>query len=207
MKLFMTPGSCTTGIHILMEEIGLFFEAHILNLPAGDNAKPAYLALNPKGTIPTLVRDDGAPLTEFQAIAFWLARKFPAKGLLPEDADAAAKAMEVMDYVVGTLHMQAFARIFTPEKFALSPEDVEAVKARGRHMVDEGFAIVDGALTAGGYVAGAFSIADAALFYVEFWADKTGIALPPNCLSHYRLMLSRPVVRRVLAEEGYRVQP
>jgi glutathione S-transferase len=50
---------------------------------------------------------------------------------------------------------------------------------------------------------GAFTIADAALFYVEFWAGKTGISMPDNCLKHYRLMLTRPVVRRVLIEEGY----
>lgn len=35
---------------------------------------PDYLALNPKGTIPTLLLDDGRALTEFQAIAYWLAR-------------------------------------------------------------------------------------------------------------------------------------
>ncbi len=52
---------------------------------------------------------------------------------------------------------------------------------------------------------GAFSIADAALFYVEFWADKSNIALPDNCLAHYRLMCSRPAVKRVLMEEGYRL--
>lgn len=56
-----------------------------------------------------------------------------------------------------------------------------------------------------GYAFDDFGIADAALFYVEFWADKTGIELPDNCLRHYRLMLSRPAVRRVLSEEGYRL--
>jgi len=56
-----------------------------------------------------------------------------------------------------------------------------------------------------GYAIGAdFSIADAALFYVEFWADKTGLPLPPRCAAHYQLVRSRPVVQRVLREEGYR---
>ena len=49
-----------------------------------------------------------------------------------------------------------------------------------------------------------FSIADAALFYVEFWADKTGMELPANCRAHYERMRGRPAVRQVLAEEGYR---
>lgn len=35
MKLFFTPGSCTTGIHILVEELELVFEAHLLSLLAG----------------------------------------------------------------------------------------------------------------------------------------------------------------------------
>jgi glutathione S-transferase len=83
MKFYMTPGSCSTGIHILLEELGLLFEVHPVNLLAGDQNKPDYLAINPKATIPTLVRDDGSALTDFQAIAWWLARQFPKAGLLP----------------------------------------------------------------------------------------------------------------------------
>jgi glutathione S-transferase len=71
-------------------------------------------------------------------------------------------------------------------------------------IVKRGFAIVNDSLSPQGYAIGAFSIADAALFYVEFWADKIGIELPEHCLNHYQLMLTRPVVRQVLLEEGYR---
>lgn len=49
-----------------------------------------------------------------------------------------------------------------------------------------------------------FTIADAALFYVEFWADKIGLPLPPRCAAHYQWVRARPVVQRVLREEGYR---
>ena len=45
-------------------------------------------------------------------------------------------------------------------------------------------------------------IDDAALFYVEFWAERIGIPLPDNCAAHYRRLLTRPAVRQVLAEEG-----
>ena len=38
MKFYMTPGSCSTGIHILLEECGLIFEVTIVNLLAGDHA-------------------------------------------------------------------------------------------------------------------------------------------------------------------------
>ena len=205
MKLYLTPGSCTTGIHILMEELDLVFEAHPVNLMNGDHNRPEYLALNPKATIPTLVRNDGSALTEFQAIAYWLARSYPKAKLLPGDPDGDARVIELMDYAVGTIHGQGFARIFTTDKFALREADFEAVKAQGMDIVNRAFAIVNDSLSAQGYVMDSFSIADAALFYVEFWADKIGILLPENCLRHYRLMLQRPVVRRVLMEEGYRL--
>lgn len=205
MKFYLTPGSCSTGIHILLEELELVFEAHLVNLMAGDQYTPEYLAINPKATIPTLVRDDGSPLTEFQAIAYWLARSYPKAKLLPGDPDGDARVIELMDYVVGTVHGQGYTRIFTTERFTPNPADHETVKAQGLNIVNQAFAVIDAILPAQGYATGAFSIADAALFYVEFWADKTGITLPENCLKHYRLMLERPVVKRVLMEEGYRL--
>lgn len=205
MKLYLTPGSCSTGIHILMEELDLVFEAHLVNLLNGDQNTPEYLTLNPKATIPTLVRNDGTALTEFQAIAYWLARSYPKAKLLPGDPDGDARVIEIMDYVVGTIHGLGFARIFTTDKFAPNEADFEAVRAQGLDIVTRGFAIINDGLSPQGYVVDAFSIADAALFYVEFWAYKTGIVLPEKCLKHYRLMLERPVVRRVLMEEGYRL--
>jgi len=201
----MTPGSCSTGIHILLEELDLVFEAHLVNLMAGDHTAPEYLAINPKATIPTLVRNDGSALTEFQAIAYWLARSYPKAKLLPGDPDGDAHVIELMDYVVGTIHGQGFARIFTTDKFTANAADIEAVKAQGIDIVNRAFTVVNASLPPQGYAAGAFSIADAALFYVEFWADKTGVPLPEQCLNHYRLMLTRPAVRRVLMEEGYRI--
>lgn len=203
MKFYMTPGSCSTGIHILLEELELVFEVHLVNLLAGDQFKPEYLALNPKATIPTLVRDDGTALTDFQSIAWWLARRHPKRRLLPEDADGEARVLEAMNFAVGTLHGQGFARIFTTEKFATDAAQHEAVQARGREILERGFAVADRLLEGREYLAGSFGIADCALFYVEFWADRTGIALPANCQAHYRRMLQRPAVRQVLQEEGY----
>lgn len=203
MKFYMTPGSCSTGIHIILEELEEIFEAHIVNLPAGDHFKPDYVAINPKSTIPALVRPDGTALTEVVAIAYWLARSRGRGRLWPADADAGTQALEAMVYVVSTVHGQGFARIFATPTFAASPSDHAKVEALGRDIVGQGFAILDRALAGRDYVAGAFSAADPVLFYVEFWADKTGIALPPNLAAHYRRMLERPVVQRVLREEGY----
>jgi glutathione S-transferase len=203
MKFYFTPGSCSTGIHILLEELDVLFEAYVVDLLAGDQYEPAYLAINPKATIPTLVLDDGSALTEFQAIAYWLGHNYPQAGLLPENLDARVRVLEVMNYVICTVHMQGFARIFTTDKFAPNETDYDWVKARGHEIVSRGFAILNDALAGLQYVADTFSIADAALFYVEFWADRIDIELPLHCLAHYRYMLARPAVQRVLMEEGY----
>lgn len=205
MKFYMTPGSCSTGIHILLEELELPFEVYLVNLMTGDQHKPEYLALNPKATIPTLVRDDGSAISEFQAIAWWLARRYPKSRLLPDEIDGEVRVIETMDYVVGTIHGQGYTRIFTTSNYSDNKTEHEAIVARGREIVATGLAVMNEVLADKNYVVGNFSIADAALFYVEFWADKSKLDLPPNCLAHYQRMLQRPAVRRVLLEEGYRL--
>src|SRR5215467_14198678 len=91
MKLYMTPGSCSTAIHIILEELEEVFEAYVVNLPAGDHFKPDYVAINPKSTIPTLVRRDGTSLTEVQAIAYWLARSHPRARLWPDGLESESR--------------------------------------------------------------------------------------------------------------------
>lgn len=203
LQFYMVPGSCSTGIHILLEELEKIFEVHIVNIPKGDNKKADYLAINPKGTIPTLVLENGTSLTEFQAIAYYLAYTSPRSKLLPEDPIQAAKTLETMAYVVNTLHGQGFARYFAPDSFMFDGSNDLAVKDRGIEIVRNGFETIDKGLANSNFDKSEFTIADAALFYVEFWADKINIAMPDNCQLHYEKMLSRPVVKRVLQEEGY----
>jgi glutathione S-transferase len=203
MKLYMAPGSCSTGIHIILEELEEEFEAYIVNLPAGDHFKPDYVAINPKSTIPTLVRTNGTSLTEVQAIAYWLARTHPRARLWPEDAETEARTIEAMAYIVSSVHGQGFARIFATGTFARNPADHESVRQLGRDIVIKGLSILNDALGDKPFLAGRFSVADPILFYVEFWADKTGIPRPQNLAAHYQRMLARPAVQRVLREEGY----
>jgi len=161
LKFYMTPGSCSTGIHILLETLELPFEVTIVNLPAGDHRRPAYRALNPKGTIPALQLDDGRVLTEFQAIAWWLARQHPRARLLPEDPALAAEAIALMDHVVGTVHGQGYTRIFTTDHYL--PADLPAaeraiwqaaVQAQGREIVAQAFEVIDARLPEDGYAMG-----------------------------------------------------
>ena len=203
MKFYMTPGSCSTGIHIVLEELELLFEVHLVNLPAGDQYKPDFVAINPKSTIPVLVTAEGKALTDYCAIAYWLARKYPKAGLMPGDVDGDTLVLETMNYVVNTIHMQGFTRIFTTDKYAYAEADFARVKHSGEIIVKKGLALLNTQLEGKAYVADQFSIADSALFYAEFWADHLGMKLPPNCAAHYQRMLQRPVVRQVLTEEGY----
>jgi glutathione S-transferase len=108
-----------------------------------------------------------------------------------------------MEYAVATMHGQGFARIFRPGNFGPAEQE-EQVKARGKEMVEKGFAILDKALAGKKYVGGdELSIGDTAVFYVEFWgAGRLGMTLPPNVAAHYERMKSRPAVQRVMKQEG-----
>lgn len=151
------------------------------------------------------MRDDGSVLTQFAAIATWLARENVTAGLISASPEAEARALEIMDYAIGTLHEQAFGRIFMPAKF--EPPDLVhgtlglgagKVKELGRTMAEDGFAILDDQLAGKHYAGGdRFGIADAALFYVERWASSVEVKLPPNVLAHYHRVDERPAVQRV----------
>ena len=203
MKLYYMPGACSLGIHVLLEEIGKPYDVHKVDGAKQEQYGPEFVALNPKSKVPTLVRDGGSVLTEFPAIAVWLARKNPEAGLLPADADGEAQALEAMDYAVSTMHMQGFSRMFRPVNVAPTEADHDKVKARGKEIMEKGLAVMDKALEGKEYLAGSFSVADAALFYVSFWAaGRMKMPLPKNVAAHYERMKARPAVKRVLEQEG-----
>lgn len=210
MKLIWGRHTCAIGIHILLEEIGQPYEAQEIDVQGGATQTADFQTLNPKGKVPTLVRDDGSVLTEYGAIATWLARINPQAGLIPDDPEAEARALEIMDYTTGTLHAQGFGRIFLTGRFLPSDllhETLElgkaAVRRQGRSTVEEALRLLDRAMADKPYAAGqAFTIADTALFYAERWAPQVEIALPPNLDAHFRRMCARPAVQRVRAVWG-----
>ena len=207
MKLYWGPHTCAIGIHVLLEEIGKPYETEAVDAAGGETHKPPFSRINPKGKVPTLLRDDGSVLTEYGAIATWLARTNPETKLLPDDPEREARALEVMDYVVGTLHMQGFARIFKTASF--EPPDMvhetlglgaSALKKQGRAMVEQAFAILAPQVAERDYVAGdRFTVADSALFYATRWAPEIGIDFPAARAAHLAGVTARPAVARVLA--------
>ncbi len=203
MKLYYAPGACSIGIHALLEEIGKPYEAVKLNFQEGQQYKPEFTGINPKSKVPTLQRDDGSVLTEYPAIAFWLASANPDAKLMPQGADGLAKAMETTDYCVSTLHMQGFSRMFRPSNFAPNEADHEQVKARGEEIFSKGLDVLDKALAGKEYVTGSYSFADSAVFYVSFWWNgRLNKELPPNVAAHYERMKARPAVQRTFEQEG-----
>ncbi len=206
MKLYWGPHTCALGIQILLEEVGRPYEAEQIDVAGGATHTPAFLRINSKGKVPTLIRDDGSVLTEFGAIATWLARTNTQKALIPDDPDSEARMIEVLEYVEGTVHGQGFSRIFAPARYAppgqANDENATAhaaIKKQGKEIVEQGFALLDEPLGQRPFAAGArFSIADAALFYVERWASTLHIKLPSNIAAHYERVRRRPSVTKVL---------
>lgn len=205
MKLYWGPHTCAIGTHVLLEEIGRPYEAVKIDVAGGATKEPWFKAINPKSKVPTLVLDDGRVLTEFGAIAVWLARQAPEVGLLPANPDEEERALSLLDYAVGTIHGQAFGRVFMPKRF--EPQDPVhqtlglgqgSVEAQGRQMIADAFSIVDTQVAGRDWAAGdRFGIADAALFYVERWASEAKVDLPPNVAAHFDRVRSRPAVARV----------
>jgi glutathione S-transferase len=84
--LYHAPRTRSSGVRILLEELGAPCELHVLDLKAEDHRKPDYLAINPLGKVPTIKHGD-AIVTEQVAIFIYLADAFPAAGLAPPIGD------------------------------------------------------------------------------------------------------------------------
>jgi len=86
LTLYHSPNTRSTGVRILLDELGAEYRLHALDAKAGEHRQPAYLAVNPMGKVPAIVHD-GALVTEQGAIYLYLADAFPAAGLAPPIGD------------------------------------------------------------------------------------------------------------------------
>lgn len=83
---YHSPQTRSTGVRILLEELGAPHDMRVLNRQAGENRSPEFLAVNPLGKVPAIVHD-GAVVTEQPAIYNYLADLFPDAGLAPPIGD------------------------------------------------------------------------------------------------------------------------
>ncbi|SOH95009.1 glutathione S-transferase [Monaibacterium marinum] len=200
MKFFHSPRSCSLGIHIILEELGIEYDLNIVNVREGEQRRPEYLAINPLGKVPTIVRDDEGVLTEFQTIAFWLSRTYPDAKLMPEDVSGQARVLELLDYIVASLHMRGATLVIRPSLFAETPEGQAEVQTAGRAALVKGLAELDGRLGDNEYLLGdTFTAADAAAFYLLSWMPGLEIDRGANLNAYFDRMLARPAVQRAVA--------
>jgi glutathione S-transferase len=86
LTLHHAPNTRSTGALILLEELGAPYKLHLLNMKAGEQRQPAYLAINPMGKVPAVTHGD-ALVTEQVAVFLYLADLFPQAGLAPAIGD------------------------------------------------------------------------------------------------------------------------
>jgi glutathione S-transferase len=86
ITLFYSPQTRATGARVLLEELKVPYAMHVLNMNAGEQRQPAYLAINPLGKVPA-VRVGDTLITEQGAIYLYLADLFPEAGLAPALTD------------------------------------------------------------------------------------------------------------------------
>jgi len=177
----------------LLKEVGAEFDTEIVNVRAGEQHADSYLSQNPKAKVPALQTDDGQVLTEFQAIAFWIAQTYPDAGLWPEKTVDQARVLEALDYLVASVHMRGFTFVIVPQKFSTDEAVQETLHAYGRSEVDKALRILSGMMGQNDYLLGGFSLADAALLYILNWAGFVGIDVPANLAAcHDRLRARHP---------------
>lgn len=193
MQLFHAPGACSLGIRMILEEIGVPYELRVVNLAAGEQRQPEYLAVNPKGKVPALLRDDGSILTEFPAIAMWLARQHPEAGLLPRDAEGEARTLEILDFIVATLHMRGTALVMRPSAFATSPEAQSEVAMMGKQAVQKGLERLTELLGDKPFLMGdSVTLADAAALYLLSWQPRFDMPLGGALQAYFARLSARP---------------
>ena len=83
---FHAPNTRSSGARILLEELAAPHELRVVNMKAGEQRKPAFLAVNPMGKVPAILHR-GALVTEQAAIFIYLADLFPKAGLAPATDD------------------------------------------------------------------------------------------------------------------------
>jgi len=185
LTLYYSPGSSSMATHIALHEVGVPFELRLTALHRNENRAPGYLQVNPEGKVPVLIVD-GHSLTEVAATLWYLARRHPEAGLLPQfgNIEAEARVISWMSFIASTIHP---ARRIGDDRW-------REVIALAEHRLGTGEWTVD-----------SYSIADIHLFRL-YWRFVKTLEPPkgsyPNLSAHYHRMMARPAVQRTIAAES-----
>jgi len=185
-------------VHIMLEECGLPYAVHAIDIGAGDQFKPDFLKISPNNKIPAIVDSDGPdgkPMSLFEsgAILVYLAGK--TGRFLPADVRGRYDVLQWLMFQmggIGPMFGQAHHfRIYAPEKveYAINRYTNEAKRLYG---------VLDRKLGETEYIAGDYSIADIAIFpWTRSYANQgVDIAEFPNVKRWYDAIDARPAVQR-----------
>ncbi len=202
--LYFGKGTCALASLIALEESGLAFTAHKLNLANGEQRAPDYLKINPKGRVPALVTRRGT-ITETPAILAYVAAMAPEAGLAPlDDPFEFARLQAFNSYLCSTVHINHAHRP-RGSRWADDPAALEAMKAKVPQTMAESFALIEETMLEGPWVMGErYSVADPYLFTMTGWLPSDGVdpARFQKVAAHHARMLERPAVQRALQRES-----
>ena len=198
VTLYYSPGACSQAPHILMHEIGIEHDAVRVHLKSHTlNDGSSYLAINPKGSVPAILIENGDVLTENAVILQYLADRADAVQVLPPLGDFRRyRVLEMVNFITTELH-KSFSPLF-------SADAGDEVKAFFRNKVANRLDYIDARLGSGPFLFGdELTLPDPYLFVISGWTEALfGLEQWPNIAAFRERMLERPWVRQVLRFEG-----
>jgi glutathione S-transferase len=204
LKLYYAPGTCALASHIALQEAGAGYSAERLDFKANQQNSPEYLAINPKGRVPSLVTDRGI-LTETPAMLAFIAQSFPQAKLAPlDDAFAFAQLQAFNSYLCSTAHV-AHAHKGRGYRWASEETSFADMKRKVPETMAACFGLIERKMLKGPWVMGeSCTICDPYLFTLSGWleGDSVDIATLPKVADHRKRMAERPAVKKVLADES-----
>ena len=203
VKLYYAPGACSLASHIAIEEVGVPYETERLDLAAGDQRKPAYLELNPRGRVPTCVID-GRVITENVGIISYFAGGYPKAGIWPKDTFHQSLAVSTMAWLSNTVHA-AYGHLVRPARYADDAASQESIRTKARTMYEGYLREIDELLAGRKWAIGnGYSAVDGYLLVFYRWGNRQ--KMPVREMRNYSALadrvLARPAVKKVMADEG-----
>ncbi|BAC92313.1 glutathione S-transferase family protein [Gloeobacter violaceus] len=190
---FTTPNG--RKVSVMLEEVGLPYTVHVVDISSGDQHREEYLAINPNGKIPAIIdHDTGLTIFESGAILIYLAEK--TGKLLPSEPAARYAALQWLMWQMGGVgpmfgqlnHFKRFADEHVP--YAIDRYFRESIRL---------YRVLNRQLSRNLYVAGReYTIADVAIFpWVQIHAFQ-GIILEdfPAVEVWFERLKARPAVQR-----------
>jgi len=206
MKLYYSAGSCSTSCHITIEESGLKYEAIGIDFDQESDPNIALVAkLNPLGTLPILLTDDGKQLDQNLSIHTYIAELASDKKLLPAPGTFEyAEAMNLLSFVAADLH-KAIGGMFSISALSSDPNAQRDIRNGMLARANTTLEYVESKLAGKDYFLGKqFSVIDPYAYIVMGWTQWLEIPLTPfkNIQAFMARMSARPAVARVLKAEG-----